>query len=87
MEISAKTVPYKVSHFLAGLITVYSINVHLIFTVLIPVLFVAYEFFELYQVKDEGYPEIRQFLTGVCVGVVFYSQGLLEKIVLNLLGV
>lgn len=74
----------KLSHSGIGLLSVFAYTISIYLSVVLILLFFTYEFVEVWVIRDKAYPEIREFTVGFAVGVILYSQEILEDVVLLL---
>ena len=61
-------IAHGLAGFLAGFLTIFDFKLTILFTVL----FLVYEIWETIRIKDTGYLELREFIIGLYIGVMFW---------------
>jgi len=61
----------KLAHYICGALTVLAVKIHAILSLILFVGFVIYEIDEEKMIKDYAFEELREYLIGFCIMLIF----------------
>ena len=67
-----KYLKQKAAHYISGLLGGYFIAQHPLFSIILLILFILYEYSEWIESKDTFFPEVRSFTIGYVIGYIIW---------------